>query len=107
MRSGRECRRKNRMPNPRIASSRATPITTMSTSVSPGAVMKTGRWWDAAGCRELAILRRTGLDVRCPTEASDPQRECDQQNARRDRIAADHENQRDERAFRREQHDQS
>src|SRR5215831_2806027 len=43
------------MPNPRTASARIMPMTTMSTSVSPGAVMNAGRWWDAAGLMDSAI----------------------------------------------------
>ncbi len=43
------CSRKNKLPNPITPSTNMMLIMTMSTSVSPGAVMKDGRWWEAAG----------------------------------------------------------
>jgi hypothetical protein len=46
--SGMVCNRKNKLPNNKIASTRITLSTTISTSVSPGAVMKDGRWWEEA-----------------------------------------------------------
>ena len=39
----------NKLPNSRTESTRMTLNTTMRTSVSPGAVMNDGRWWEAAG----------------------------------------------------------
>ena len=49
IRSGNVCRRRNRFPTPSTAAIRKIAMTTIRTSVSPGAVMNPGRWWGAAG----------------------------------------------------------
>src|SRR5215211_5921925 len=49
MRSGKVCNRKNRLPNPRTESTRIMVTATISTSVSPGAVMNPGRCLVAIG----------------------------------------------------------
>jgi hypothetical protein len=43
MRSGNECKRRNTKPNIRTETARITAVMTISTSVSPGAVIKDGR----------------------------------------------------------------
>src|SRR5215203_4639572 len=60
MRSGKVCKRRNSSPTARTAMTRNTPTTTIRTSVSPGAAMKDGRWWGAAGLSDEAIATLPG-----------------------------------------------
>ena len=55
-RSGSVCKRKNKMPNPTTDTARITAVTTMSTSVSPGAVMNTGKWCRSSGMQLLSHM---------------------------------------------------
>ena len=53
IRSGRECSQKKNTPMPSTAPIRTTAIATSKTSVSPGGVMKKGRWCAAKVCRSV------------------------------------------------------
>src|SRR5689334_1398260 len=57
MRSGSVCNRRNKTPNATTLANKMKAVTTMRTSVSPGAVMKIGRWCGAAGLSESAMVR--------------------------------------------------
>ena len=65
MRSGSVCKRRNRMPNARTESDQNDAITTISTSVSPGAVMNTGRWWERPGEATQPSLILTCWNTTC------------------------------------------